>query len=109
LQVLPGAQQGSPGAPQVAHIPVAVVLAPSQVSPVAHALAAAPAQQMSPSAAPHAKHIMGPPAVPLVVHREPSLQVLFAQQTVPGEPHRTQNPLVSQVAPLLQLFPAQQP
>jgi hypothetical protein len=105
---LPGAQQGSPGPPQVAHIPVAVVVAPSQVRPVAHARAAAPVQQIWPSAAPQAMHIIALPVPALVVQRAPVSQTLFAQQTLPAEPHKAQIPLVSQIAPLLQLLPAQQ-
>ena len=75
---------------------------------MAHALAAVPVQQISPSAAPHAMHIIALPVPALVVQRAPVSQALFAQQTLPEEPQRTQNPLASQVAPLLQLFPAQQ-
>lgn len=92
----------------MAHIPVDVVLAPSQVRPVAHSLAAVPAQQISPSIAPQATHIIALPVPALVVQRAPVSQTLFAQQTLPAEPQITQNPLVSQVAPLLQLLPAQQ-
>ena len=93
--------------PQVAHIPVDVALMPWQTSPVPQAVAAPPAQQMSPAAAPHAKHIIAVPAPPEVVHRAPLAQVLFAQQMPPGEPQSAQMPALSQTAPGSQLFPAQ--
>ncbi len=107
LHVLPE-QQGSPLRPQVAQVPVAEALAPWQVRPVVQLLAALPPQQISPSAAPQAMHIIALPVPALVVQRAPVSQALFPQQMLPVAPHSTQKPLVSQVAPLLQLFPAQQ-
>ena len=107
LHVLP-VQQGSPAAPQVAQVPVAVALTPWQMRPLVQVLAAVPPQQISPSAAPQATHIIALLAPALVVQRAPVSQTLFAQQTLPAAPQSTQNPLASHVAPALQLLPAQQ-
>ena len=71
-------------------------------------LAALPPQQISPSAAPQVMHIVALPVPALVVQRAPAAQPLFAQQMLPAAPQSAQKPLASQVAPLLQLFPAQQ-
>src|SRR5947209_6061791 len=76
--------------------------------PDAHAVAAAPAQQMSPSTAPQAMHIIAVPAPPVVVHRAPVAQLFAAQQIRPGDPQAAQIPAASQTAPALQLLPAQQ-
>jgi hypothetical protein len=61
----------SPAAPQAAQVPVAVVLAPWQIRPDPQDVAAGPAQQMSPAAAPHATHTIAVDPPPAVVQRAP--------------------------------------
>jgi hypothetical protein len=82
----------SPGAPQAAHVPVAVPLAPWQMSPEPQAIAAGPAQQMSPAAAPQATQTIAVEPPPAVVQRAPVWQLLLGQQGPFGAPQSTQKP-----------------
>jgi hypothetical protein len=100
------AQQGSPGFPHVAQVPVWVLFAPWQTSPDAQLFV--PPQQMSPADWPHDTHIVLLFAPPVEVHRAPESQRLFAQHMVFGAPQTAQMLLPSQTVPLLQFPPAQQ-
>lgn len=103
-QLLP-AQHGSPGLPQAAHRPVALLLAPWQIRPDAQLLV--PPQQMSPAAWPQLTHMVVLLTPPVVVQRAPDWHWLFAQHIEFGAPQIAQTFALSQTVPLLQLPPAQ--